>query len=342
MIDILRELENCETIGISGHERPDGDAVGACAAMARFLAKAFPEARVDVFSESFADSLMRNIPGAASFIQEKDEDGRYVTPVSRYDAFVILDCGRGRIGGAVDFCEAAGKTINIDHHVSQGAGSGDVNYVVPTASSTCELVYEVIRAAEQDGKQFMDRETAQALYTGIVTDTGVFRYSNVSPRTMEIAGDLIRFGFDFPTICREVFFEKTYVQQQIMGRALLESIRILDGQCIICVIERKTMAFYGAKSVDLEGIASQLMLTEGVKAAVFLQELEPLRFRVSMRTNGEVNAAEVCSFYGGGGHDRAAGCTISATWRDAVNNLAQSIEMQLKKGEASLEENRQI
>ena len=84
------------------------------------------------------------------------------------------------------------------------------------------------------------------------------------------------------------------------------------------------------------------VLTEGVKAAVFLQELEPLRFRVSMRTNGEVNAAEVCSFYGGGGHDRAAGCTISATWRDAVNNLAQSIEMQLKKGEASPEENRQI
>lgn len=337
MIDILKELEGCRTIAISGHVRPDGDAVGSCAAMARFLSKAVPDARIDVFSESFNHSLMKNIPGAESFHQEKDEAGNYITPVDRYDAFLVLDCDSSRIGGASALCEGAGRIINIDHHASRGGGSAHVSFVVPHASSTCELVYEVIRAAEQNGNSYLDAETAQAIYTGMVTDTGVFRYSNVSPRTMEIAADLIRFGFDFPTICREVFFEKTYVQQQIMGRALLESIRILDGQCIFCVIEKKTMAFYGATSVDLEGIASQLMLTEGVKAAVFLQEVEPLRFRVSLRTNGEVNAAQVCAFYGGGGHDRAAGCTISSTWRDAVNNLAESIEMQLKKTEAANE-----
>ena len=112
-----------------------------------------------------------------------------------------------------------------------------MNYIVPTASSTCELVYNTMQ------EEYLDERIARNLYIGMVTDTGVFMYSNTGRRTMEIAGRLMEFGFDFSAIVREVFYEKTYVQQQILGRALLESIRFLDGRCIVSMLDRKTMRF---------------------------------------------------------------------------------------------------
>ena len=180
----------------------------------------------------------------------------------------------------------AGKKINIDHHRTSG-GSGDVNYIVPTASSTCELVYNTMQ------EEYLDERIARNLYIGMVTDTGVFMYSNTGRRTMEIAGRLMEFGFDFSAIVREVFYEKTYVQQQILGRALLESIRFLDGRCIVSMLDRKTMRFYQATSSDMDGIASELVHTDGVCCAIFMYETEPMTYKVSLRSTGEVDVSKL-------------------------------------------------
>ena len=291
-MDLIRELQGAKTVGIAGHVNPDGDAVGSAAALRLYIMKRMPGTRVDMFSEPIYGALKRLIPSSDEI------NTTFETDVESYDVFIAVDAGAGRLGGAEALFERAGKRLNIDHHVSSGSGSGDVNLVRAEASSTCELVYTLLE------EEYIDEPIARALYIGIVTD-------------------------DHTKLINEVFFGKTYVQHQILGRALLESMLIREGTCIISVLDRKTLDFYKATSSDTDGIASQLMLTEGVQCAIFMYETSPLTYRVSLRSNGEVNVAKIAAFYGGGGHERAAGCTINAPWHDIVNNISDSIEMQL-------------
>ena len=308
-------VKGAKTIGISGHIRPDGDCVGSCMGMYLYIKKNFPKIRVDVFLET--------IPPELRFIKDIEEvRSDFQTDVKSYDLFIILDCSKDRLGDAEKFFDAAKKTANIDHHVSN-KGTGDELYIVPTASSSCELVYNM---AERDK---MDIDIAKALYTGMVTDTGVFKYSNTSPETMRIAADLISFGFDFGSLIDHVFYEKTYLQNQILGRAPLESIMLMDGKCVVSVISKQTMEFYGAVSNDLDGIVNQLLLTLGVECAIFMYEIAPLEYKVSLRSSGAVDVSQVAETFGGGGHMRAAGCTINGTSHDVINNLTKYIHRQL-------------
>ena len=126
------------------------------------------------------------------------------------------------------------------------------------------------------------------------------------------AAKLISYGFDFSRLIEETFYEKTYLQTQILGRALLESILFMDGKCVVSVIDRKTMDFYGASPQDLEGIVSQLRSIKGVECAIFMYETGVLEYKVSMRSGGLVNVSQIASYFGGGGHVRAAGCTMNA------------------------------
>lgn len=310
-------LTNVGTVGISGHVRPDGDCVGSCMSMYLYLRKNYPNINVDVFLEK--------IPQEFTFIKDSDKiNNDFVSEVESYDLFIALDCGKERTGGAEKFFDSAKKTVNIDHHISN-PGTGDANYVVPTASSACELVYDVL------DKERMDVEIAKAIYTGMVTDTGVFKYSNTSPKTMEIAAKLIAYGFDFGSLIDHVFYEKTYLQNQILGRALLESIRLLDGRCIVSVISKQTMDFYGAESSDLDGIVSQMLLTIGVDCSIFAYELAPLEYKVSLRSNGAVDVAKVAAIFGGGGHQRAAGCSVNGTYHDVINNIMKYVQHQLEE-----------
>ena len=182
-------------------------------------------------------------------------------------------------------------------------------------------------------KSLLDEEIAKALYIGIVHDTGVFRYSNTSPKTLRAAAELISYGFDFSRLIDETFYEKTYVQNQILGRALLESIIFMDGKCVVSMVDKKTMGFYRADSHDLDGIVNQLRLTKGVECAIFMYQTDVLKYKVSLRSNGRVDVAKVAMFFGGGGHVRAAGADMQGTFHDIVNNLSAQIDAQLKKTE---------
>lgn len=308
-------MQGVKTVGISGHIRPDGDCVGSCMGMYLYLSKNYPDARVDVFLES--------IPPELEFIKDSDKANKdYTTDIDSFDLFIALDCGKDRLGNAEGFFDAAKNTVNIDHHISN-PGTGNVNYIVPTASSACELVYTVIDTDK------MDEDIAKSLYTGMVTDTGVFKYSCTSPRTMEIAAKLIGYGFDFGSLIDHVFYEKTYLQNQILGRALLESILLMNGKCIVSVVSRQTMDFYGATSNDMDGIVNQMLLTIGVGCSIFMYEEEPMTYRVSLRSDGSVDVSKVAKIFGGGGHMRAAGCTVNGTQHDVINNITKYIQQQL-------------
>ena len=312
---IDEHLAGVKTVAIGGHIHPDGDCIGSCMGMYLYISKNYPDIRVDVFLEDVPDEL--------KFIKDTDKiKTDFKTDVECYDLFICQDSGKDRLGGAEKYFDDAKKTINIDHHVSN-TGCGDVNFIVPTASSACELVFDAI------DEEKMDVEIAKSLYTGMVTDTGVFKYNNTSPKTLNTAAKLIGFGFDFGSIIDHVFYEKTYLQNQILGRALLESILMMDGRVCFSVVSKQTMDFYGCSNNDMDGIVNQLLLTTGVGCAIFMYENEPMEYKVSLRSDGSVDVSKIAQIFGGGGHIRASGCNINGTQHDVINSVMKYVHQQL-------------
>lgn len=174
----------------------------------------------------------------------------------------------------------------------------------------------------------LDIEIAKALYIGMIHDTGVFKYSNTSPETLQIAAKLIAYGFDFPKIIDETFYEKTYEQNLILGRAITESVRFMDGKCIFSAVDKEMMDFYNVGPKDLDGIVNQLRIVKGVECAIFMYQTGLMEYKVSLRSNGAVDVSVIASFFGGGGHVRAAGCTMQGTIHDVINNLSDQIALQ--------------
>ena len=314
-MNLLEECRGAKRIGISGHIRPDGDCIGACMGLYLYLKKEIPQADVQVFLEKPAD-----IYGCISGIGDVDSAYGEQEP---FDVFFALDTSDDRLGEAQPYFEKAGKRINIDHHISNAGGCGEKNFVDPHASSTSELIYRLI------GKEGTDREIAEALYMGMAHDTGCFQYSCTSPDTLRAAAELISYGFDFSRLIQETFYEKTYLQTQILGRALLESMLIMDKRCIVSVIRQRSMRFFQAQPSDLEGIVSQLRQTKGVEVAIFLHEIEPQKFKVSLRSKGMVDVSVIAKHFGGGGHVRAAGVMMSGSSHDVINNITARIALQL-------------
>lgn len=312
-MDLLQECKGAGRIGISGHIRPDGDCVGACLALAGYLEKCLPDVAVKVCLEQ-PPEIFREIKGYENI------DSSF--PEEAFDVFFALDTVPGRLGGAEKYFQSAEKTINIDHHVSN-EGCGDVNVIKPDIGSTCEVLYDLM------DKETMDRDIAMALYIGIIHDTGIFQYSNTTPETLKKAAFLIGFGFDFPRLIEETFYQRTYLQSQILGRALMESVRFMDGRCIVSVLEKKIIDLYSVESKDFDGIVNHLKNIKGVDCAIFMYQTDMMEYKVSMRSTEAVDVAKVAVCFGGGGHMRAAGCTMRGTFHDCVNNLSLRIEEQL-------------
>lgn len=319
MNKLAEVLDGVATVAIAGHVNPDGDCVGSCMGLYLYLRDNYPQIQADVYLEKPREVFQ--------FMADIDQVKNVCEPDRVYDLAVLLDVSsKDRIGVAAPLLEHAVHTVCIDHHVTN-SGLCEVNHILPDASSACEVLYGLL----EDEK--IQRECAEALYTGIVHDTGVFQYSNTSPETMRIAANLMEKDIPFSDIVDGSFYQKTYVQNQIMGRTLMESILLLNGRCIVGIVRQREMNFYGLEPKDLDGIVNQLRNTAGVEVALFLYELSFQEFKVSMRSNGEVDVSKIAAIFGGGGHVKAAGCTMQGAPFDVVNNITLYIEKQLT-GEA--------
>ena len=317
MKNIAEVLEGVKTVGIGGHIRPDGDCVGSCMALYLYIRKYFPDIDVNVYLDH-----PKPIFG---HIESIDEIKTEVEEERIFDLFITCDVSaRDRLALTDNLFEHAKKTVCIDHHVSNDAFA-ELNYIRPEASSTSELVYTLL----EDEK--ISKACAEALYMGIAHDTGVFQYSCTSPETMEAAAQLLRKGIDGSEIIEKTYFEKTYIQNQILGRALLESMLVLEKQVVVSVVSRKEMEFFEAVPSDLEGIVAQLRQTKGVEVAIFLHETDTQEYKVSLRSKGKVNVSSIAQYFGGGGHVRAAGVTMKGSAHDVINNLLRQITLQLKE-----------
>ena len=314
MKNIADVLEGVKTVGIGGHIRPDGDCVGSCMALYLYIRTYFPDIDVTVYLDH-PKPIFGHIECIDEIKTEADD--------SVFDLFITCDVSaRDRLALAGALFEKAKKTVCIDHHVSN-PGFADINHVQGDISSCCEVLYRILDSEK------VTLPITTAIYTGMVHDTGVFQYSSTSPETMRIAGELMKTGIPFSRIIDESFYQKTYLQNQVMGRVLAESILLQNGTCIIGYMRRRDMDFYGVEGSDLDGIVSQLRLTKGVEVAIFIYETETQTFKVSLRSNGKVDVSKVAVFFGGGGHTRAAGCDLHGSMYDVINNITAEIERQL-------------
>lgn len=313
----LREIaQGAKTILIAGHLRPDGDCVGAAAAAYLYLKKIYPEAQISAYVEKVPE-VYRFLDPEHSIFVEKLPEG----PV---DLFLSLDSSsKDRLGEAERLFDTAGRTACIDHHVSN-LGYARENFVEAGSSSACEVLYGLME------EELIDTRIAEAIYIGIIMDTGVFRYSNISKKTMEIAGSLMEKGVPFWKYIDECFYQRTYTQTQLLGRTLLTSMRLMEGRVIVATVTRRMLEFYGAQTEDIEGIIDQLRVTKGVEVALLLQEIDDQQYKVSMRSNTFVDVSKIAVYFGGGGHVKAAGCTMRGSLHDVVNNITEHIEFQME------------
>lgn len=317
---INKEFTGVKKAAIAGHIRPDGDCVGSCTGFYLYLKQNMEQLgleQVDVYLEPFGQEF--NILSGVNEIKHTYD------AEETYDLFISLDCSSpDRLGNAIRYFETAGRTICIDHHITN-TRFADVNHVIADASSTCEVIFQLL------DEKLITKEIAELLYVGIVHDTGVFKHSNTSGRTMEIAAWLIRKGINFTKLVDETFFVKSYMQLQLLGRCLMESLLVLGGRVIVSSLSRRMLDFYEAGHSDLDGIIDQLRAVRGSEVAIFLYEQEPQVYKVSLRSNGKVDVSRIASIFGGGGHIKAAGCSMPGTVQDVINNLLPHIEKQLKE-----------
>lgn len=317
MNNIFEVINDAKSIAIAGHIRPDGDCLGSVTGLASYIKDNYPDKNVEIFLE--------NVPERFADLAMVD---KIVTDYPRrdpFDVFISLDCAdMSRFEQAKEYFENATLTVNIDHHISNNSYA-KVNHVLADSSSTAEVLFNLM---DEDKISY---ETARSLYTGIIHDTGVFKHSSTSPATMNVAGKLMAKGLNVSSIIDDSFYRKTYTQNQILGRCLLESMLVLDGKVVVSALSRKMMAFYGATSEDLDGIIDQLRVTKGVEVAILIHETGEQIYKVSMRSNGKINVNTICSYFGGGGHVRASGCMMSGSLHDVINNLTEHIEKQIKE-----------
>lgn len=313
-------VKKAESIAIAGHIRPDGDCAGACLGLYNYLQENYNSS-----FEKTIDLYLFELPESFAFLKNSDKAKEDCSEDKQYDLFIVLDCSSpDRLGAAEKYFRSAKATLCFDHHISNEKFA-DQTVLQAESSSTCEVLYENME------EEKISLAVAEALYLGIVHDTGVFKHSNTSERTMCIAGRLLSRGVNSSQIIDGTFYEKSYIENQILGRCLMESMLVLDGRVILSCLSRRIMELYGVVPANLSGIIDQLRVTKGVEVAVFIYEAAPQEYKVSLRSNNKVDVSKTAVFFGGGGHKKAAGYEMKGNLHDIINNLLAGLEHQLNE-----------
>lgn len=310
MKEFIQKIEKASTIAVLGHIRPDGDCVGSCLGFYNYIMDNFDNKKVTVYLEPIPDKF--KFLSGSELIKNEPED-------IAYDLAVSLDCGdRDRHGDFSAIFGNAKDTICLDHHRSN-QGFGDYFYCDPDASSCCEILYRHL------DNERISADTAEALYLGIIHDTGVLKYPSTTKDTMCIAGELISKGARSQYVIDETFYKVTYKQNKLTGKALLDSEVYFDGKFIISAITKDIFDEFDCGKDETDGIIDKLRVTEGVEVAALIYELKPGNFKCSLRSVSYVNVSEVAVKFGGGGHIRASGFELNGSVDEVKKLLLEEI-----------------
>ena len=292
--DMKKELQMAETIGILTHQNPDGDAIGS--ALALYMALKAQNKEVELIIPEYA-KVFDFLPSINESIREGKQN---------YDLAIAVDCAtQARLADPAKSFESAKKTIQIDHHVVNSMYA-DFDYVDPVAPACAQILIKVLEYWNID----ISREIGTCLLAGIITDTGGFQYEGVSCETFEIVARLLSKGINITNIYKRVFQTMSKTKFEITKLAMNRIQFYEEGKIAFTYILQEDEKNIGAGIGDWEGCVSIGREIEGVEVSIFIREVEN-GFKASLRSNDYVNVSDICLMFGGGGHNKAAGCQIS-------------------------------
>ena len=311
--NIIEEIKKAESIVILTHETPDGDAIGSSLAMKVALKQLGKN----------ADVIIKEVPRTFNFLPGSEEI-KDNSEIKSYDLAISLDCADLKRLVANEYFENAKQTIVIDHHGSNKM-YGDINFVNPVAPACCQILIGMFQYFDIN----IDKELGTCILTGIITDTGGFRYSGVTPETFEFTADLLQKGVNVSDIYKRVLQTKTKANFELMRRTLDRIEFLEDGKVTFTYITNKDLEEVNAGIGDHEGLVEIGRDVEGVEVSVFVREKdeEENTYKVSMRSNDYVNVSDVCLMFGGGGHEKAAGAVLQGS----LEQVKQKVMNELKK-----------
>lgn len=306
-----KTLLSKDKILILTHRSPDGDTIGSGYALAMALRKLGKNVKVDCtdpFPEKYSYFIDK--------LEKLEFDEEFVVSVDIADT-KLLGEKLSDYADKIDLC--------IDHHGSNTKYAKEY-YVEASAAAAAQVIAKLIRLMNVE----FDKDIANAIYTGITTDTGCFRYTNVTAETHRIAADMIDCGAESGMINRLMFETKSRSRLEI-ERRVMDSIQFyLDGRCAIAYATIDMMKESGAVDNDMEGVSSLTRQIEGVMAGITLREKNNGKFKVSVRTTDELDASAICANFGGGGHKAAAGCMITGTLNEAIEQIIEVVRQALE------------
>jgi bifunctional oligoribonuclease and PAP phosphatase NrnA len=307
---IVDAIQSRQRFVISSHSRPDGDSIGSSMAMAYALRALGKQA--DVVHADPAPGPLRQFPGVTDIRIASRVEGSY-------DGAIIMECGdlaRTGVAGLERFF-----LINIDHHPGN-SGYGDLCWFDSSAAACGEMVFDLVKALGAP----LTSEIATHVYLAILTDTGSFHYSNISPRTFEICREVLEAGVNPVAVARDVYDSNNMGRLKLFGSVLGAMQIDPSGRIAIVYLDHEMARAAGGTYEDTEGLINLPLTVKEILAVVFFKQIEGEQYRVSMRSKGDIDIGAIAKEFQGGGHKNAAGCTVSGAIDSLQKTFIQKIE----------------
>lgn len=312
---VCRFLKKNNDYLILTHASPDGDTLGASFALGLALKKYGKRVNVVCPDE---------IPKKFRFFTDKFSGDKHSDKT-----VVTVDVADMKLLGEAKEKYEGKVNLNIDHHISNSHYAQNL-YLEPGASAASECVYAIVKKLKIE----IDKDIASALFTGITTDTGSFKYSNVSARTHRIVADLYTYGIDAAGISKKMFDTKSKSCFELEKMAIDNAEFHFDSRCMLLTVTLDMLKKTGCKDEDLEGIAVISRTVEGVLAGVSVKQKGENLYKVSIRTYDPLDASVICKRLGGGGHKNAAACVINGTLDEVKEKVLSEIKIALEENNA--------
>lgn len=312
---VVELIENKQNFAITTHIRPDGDGIGSSLGLCWLLRSLNKTA--EIIAADTIPVAYRSLPGA--------DEIRQVSAVDReYDAVFVIECSDVERPGIAGL--SGQFTVNIDHHATC-EHFGSVNWIDSTASAVGEMIYNLCKAI--GGR--VTREIAECLYLALVTDTGSFHFSNTTDRTLKVASELVKAGVKPADISEAVYNSFPWSRIELMHRVLSTVKRDETGRVAWMRQTLEMKDDSGAVDGDNNGFVNIPLASREVLAVVYTREVEDAKFRVSIRSKGDINVAKVAEKFGGGGHKNAAGCCVEGNWDECERGLVEAVTAAVDK-----------
>ena len=305
--ELIDHIRTGKRFVIASHQRPDGDAIGSAMAMALALRAVGKEAMV--VTDAIPPVFLQPFP---------DVESIRITPEvnEAFDAALIMECSDLSRTGVKGLDRS--PLMNIDHHPGN-SGYGAVNWVDESAAACGEMAYALIEAIGAP----LSKEVATHIYLAILTDTGSFHFSHLSPRTYDIARRCVEAGADPQWIARTHYDSNSLARVRIFGAVMNGMVIVDEGRIALLSITRQTMTSLGGTNDDLEGLINFPLTVKDIEAVAFFKEIGDAEWRVSLRSKGSVDVGAIARWQGGGGHTNAAGCAAKGPLDDVLKQYGQ-------------------